>query len=81
VYLIHLTYFYTTSNALKEKSGFGTWWTLHIHIADFVIVTVLGAMLYLLIEAPTVRILEMIWNITNLKKTDKSQKLEKICLI
>ena len=68
MYLIHMFYLTATSYKIKEKSRYGCWWNLHIYTGDIICSYFLGLMVYLLIEAPTVKILEIVLN-----KNKKSQ--------
>lgn len=61
VYIVHAIYLFTTEGNLAQKSSFGMWWNFMIHMSDILCSTVLGALLYLLVEAPTVLLLSLLW--------------------
>lgn len=85
VYLIHMFYLYSSENQIREKSSFGAWWQIQIHVADIVFVTLIGAMFYLLIEAPTSNLLSILWKQKHFRfdrnKDKSSHEIERKALI
>ena len=69
IYLIHSLYLRPTRDRLQEKSSFGCWWNFQIHITDIFFASLLGLMIYLVVEAPSVKILETLW--TKKNKTEE----------
>ena len=76
LYLIHSYYLRSTSYNIKEKSAFGCWWNVQIYVSDIFFSCLLGLTVYLLIEAPTVKILEIVWRKN--KKSEYSREMEKL---
>ena len=62
IYVAHLLYFLATNGFLEQKGGFGMWWTFMIHVGDIVVACILGTLLYCMCEAPTGRMLSIIWS-------------------
>lgn len=60
IYVIHRVYINYTMN-FKKKPTYGGWWTFTLLINDLIVSTILGALIYLFVEAPTSRILALIW--------------------
>jgi peptidoglycan/LPS O-acetylase OafA/YrhL len=72
IYLVHEPYLTATKRlSLKSSTSYGSWGNLHINIGDFFFSTIFGAMLYLVVEAPSSRILGIIFT----KKSDVNPRL------
>jgi peptidoglycan/LPS O-acetylase OafA/YrhL len=61
IYIFHFIYLDWTGYNIWEKSSFGMWFSFLLHMSDIVVTTILGAILYLFVEAPTGRILALMW--------------------
>lgn len=53
IYLVHDIYIVLSVVNMKEKWYLDPWWLIHIFIGDLAVSTLLGALLYLVIEAPS----------------------------
>lgn len=60
-YLIHFVYILLSHLNLKELHWVNTWGQFPIYIADIGISTVLGTLFFLMIEAPTAGIIQLVW--------------------
>ena len=76
LYLIHFFYLRSTIYKIKEKSAYGCWWNVQIFVGDIIFSCLLGLVVYLLIEAPTGKILEIVWRKN--KKSEDSEEMEKL---
>ena len=76
MYLIHTFYLKSTTDKLTQKSSFGCWWNLQIYTGDILFSYFLGLMVYLVIEAPTVKILEIVWRKS--RKSEASEEMVKL---
>lgn len=77
-YLIHYTYLYLTHYNLKEVHWLNAWGQTTVYIGDVVISFVIGGIFYLLIEAPTVKALNLFWSqVSKISEYRKSQSLYK----
>lgn len=61
-YLIHYIYLSLAYDNQKELSFTGAWWRVHTITADVFISFVLGAIFYLVVEAPTGRLVKLCMN-------------------
>lgn len=59
VYLTHYLYIFLTCMNLKELQWVETWWQIHIHIGDIFISFFIATIFYLVVEAPTVRLVQL----------------------
>jgi hypothetical protein len=87
IYIVHGFYLSATNANLPQKSAFGMWWSFMIHMNDFMASIVIGTFLYLLVEAPTVKVLAYFWSKQsnfqfNIKRKDTfSLKMETLPLM
>lgn len=72
IYIAHTSYLVATSGNIQKKSAFGLWWNFMIHSSDFMASIVIGACLYLLVEAPTGKLLNYLCS--NIHKTQLNSK-------
>lgn len=61
VYLTHYIYIALTHYNQKEVQWIGVWWEIHVHIADVVISFAVGGLFYLIVEAPTSRLVRLLF--------------------
>jgi peptidoglycan/LPS O-acetylase OafA/YrhL len=62
IYIFHYIYLDWDDFEIGQKSSFGMWFSFLLHMSDIVMTTILGAILYLFVEAPTGRILALMWS-------------------
>jgi peptidoglycan/LPS O-acetylase OafA/YrhL len=74
IYLVHTIYLGQTSKDSDKKSTFGMWFTFMLHVGDILVSFVLGAAVYLSVEAPAERILGMKWSRMNEPSRNASSK-------
>lgn len=61
VYLSHYLYLQLTYMNQKDIQWVDMWWQIHIHIADIFISFFIGTIFYLVIEAPTVQVVQLLF--------------------
>jgi hypothetical protein len=57
---MHRPYFSLTVANIKEISNFDIAWLIHIMFGDLCVATILGALLHLFVEAPSLALLKFI---------------------
>lgn len=62
IYLINFVYIKLTLVNQKSVPELDAWWQMHIYTADLVLAICFGAILYLTVEAPTMKLLSLIWS-------------------
>lgn len=60
-YLTHCIYMYLTNTNKPDDLRPTLWWEMHTHIADLVVFFFVGGIFYLTIEAPAVKIVQILW--------------------
>lgn len=58
VYLTHYIYLMMTNYNQKEFQLIGSWWKVHIQIGDIFICFFIGGLFYLIVEAPTAKLVQ-----------------------
>jgi peptidoglycan/LPS O-acetylase OafA/YrhL len=61
IYIFHGIYLDWTDVQIAEKAKFSMWFTFMLYMGDLLVAIVLGTILYLFVEAPTGRILALMW--------------------
>jgi hypothetical protein len=62
VYLTHFIYIYMTVVNMKQTSNFGFFWVIHIIFGDILVAIFLGAVMFMLVESPTLEITKFLEN-------------------
>lgn len=75
IYLIHFLYIALTVANRKQNIYFEIWWQLHIHVGDIFISIILSGIFYTLIEAPTAKVLGILWICNQSQKPIEEKKL------
>jgi peptidoglycan/LPS O-acetylase OafA/YrhL len=70
MYLLHMYFIYSTGGFFGVKFGF--LWMCHVHVGDIFFAIVLGALAYVLVEAPVGKLVGFMWK---LKEKSKDSKL------
>jgi peptidoglycan/LPS O-acetylase OafA/YrhL len=81
IYVVQALYILKTISSAFSKSSHGIWFSFMLYVSDYLAITAFGAILYLTVEAPTGRILAMIWKRQTEGKCSKFNLFERFSTV
>lgn len=81
IYLINFVYIKLTLVNQKSVPDLDSWWQMHIYTADIVLAVIFGGILYLAVEAPTMRLINFFWSLSSKEEWKKVESDENQSLL